>query len=134
MASGRAARWNPNEVEMIYTASSRSLACLENVVHRNQFGLSQIFSVMLIECPDDLEIKKINLNELPADWKDYNQMIVTQRMGAKWIKEGETAILSVPSSIIEEEVNYLLNPKHKDFDRIRIIEIRPFIFDERIKQ
>lgn len=134
MASGRAARWNPNEVEMIYTASSRSLACLENVVHRNQIGLNQIFSVMLIECPDDLEIKKINPNELPADWKDYNQMIVTQRMGATWIKEGKNAILSVPSSIIEEEVNYLLNPKHKDFYKIRIIETRPFIFDERIKQ
>ena len=54
VASGRAARWNPNEVDMVCTASSRSLACLENVVHRNQVGLSQLFSVLTIEFPNSL--------------------------------------------------------------------------------
>lgn len=42
-ASGRAARWNSNDIDVIYTASSRALACLENVVHRNQLGLSSNF-------------------------------------------------------------------------------------------
>ena len=70
---------------------------------------------------------------MPADWTDYNQMLVTQHLGEKWIKENGSAVLQVPSSIIEEEVNYLLNPEHKDFKHIKIIKIQPFIFDKRIK-
>ncbi len=134
IASGRAARWNPNEVEMIYTASSRSLACLENAVHRNQLGLMQVFSVMTIECPEDIKIRTVSLNDLPPDWTDYEQMYLTQQIGTKWIKSGETVIMQVPSSIIEEEVNYLINPKHKDFELLKVIKIQPFVFDKRIKK
>jgi RES domain-containing protein len=134
IASGRAARWNPNEVDMIYAASSRSLACLENTVHRNQFGLSQVFSVMTIEIPDTIKIKTISLSDLSTDWTDYDEMYTTQQIGARWIKGNETAIMQVPSSIIEEEVNYLINPKHKDFELLKIVKIQPFVFDKRIKQ
>jgi RES domain-containing protein len=134
IASGRAARWNPNEVKMIYTASSRSLACLENVVHRSQAGLNQLFNVMTIECPDHLEIETIHLKDLAANWADFDQMRISQRIGESWIKENKTAILRVPSSIIGEEVNYLLNPEHKDFKLIRLIKSDPFNFDKRIKQ
>jgi RES domain-containing protein len=134
IASGRAARWNPNEVNMIYTASSRSLACLENAVHRSQSGLSHLFKIMSIGIPDQIKIKTISLNDLPADWTDYNQMYTTQRIGENWIKENRTVILQVPSSIIEEEVNYLLNPDHKDFELIRIVKTLPFVFDKRIKK
>jgi len=133
IASGRAARWNPNDVKMIYTASSRSLACLENTVHRSQAGLSLLFSVMTIEIPGHLKIKTILKDDLPDDWADYNEMAVTQNLGQQWIKENDTAILRVPSSIIEEEVNYLLNPEHTDFKEIKIIKTQPFVFDKRIK-
>jgi RES domain-containing protein len=70
-ASGRAARWNPNEVEMIYTAGSRSLACLENVVHRNQIGLNMAFKVMTIDIPDDLLILSILRKDLSEHWSDH---------------------------------------------------------------
>jgi len=133
-ASGRAARWNPNDVDMIYTASSRSLACLENVVHRNQLGLNGTFNVMTIEVPDKLKITTIKLNDLSPDWSDFNQMRYTQHIGENWIRERKTAILAVPSSIIEEEFNYLLNPKHEDFREIKLNRSIPFIFDQRIKQ
>jgi RES domain-containing protein len=132
-ASGNAARWNPNDVKMIYAASSRSLACLENVVHRSQAGLSALFSVMIINCPKAVKIKKINRGDLPYDWHDYGQMAKTQAIGEKWIKDNETAILQVPSSIIDEEVNYLLNPEHEDFKLIRLVSTTPFVFDSRIK-
>ena len=52
VASGRAARWNSNDVKVIYTANSRALACLENVVHRSKLGLSANFSLMQIGIPD----------------------------------------------------------------------------------
>ena len=132
-ASGRAARWNPNDVNMIYAASSRSLACLENAVHRSQAGLSQLFSVIIIEIPDHLKIKTINLDDLPEDWAEYGQMYFTQRLGEVWLRENKTAVLQVQSSIISEEVNYLINPAHKDFAQIKIINTKPFIFDKRLK-
>jgi RES domain-containing protein len=133
IASGRAARWNPNEVEMIYTASSRSLACLENVVHRDKLGLSLVFNILTIDCPDTIKIKTIPLKSLPANWIDFDQMYLTQKIGEKWVKDAESAILRVPSSIVSEEVNYLINPKHPDFGQIKIVKIQPFVFDSRIK-
>ena len=133
-ASGRAARWNPNEVKMIYTASSRSLACLENVVHRDKLGLTNAFNLMTIECPDGIKIKTIPLAGLPANWADYDQMPQTQKTGANWVRENLSAILQVPSTIVEDEFNYLLNPAHPDFTSIRIIKTQPFVFDGRIKQ
>ncbi|WP_299289768.1 RES family NAD+ phosphorylase [uncultured Mucilaginibacter sp.] len=132
-ASGRAARWNPNKTEVIYTASNRSLACLENVVHRGQLGLSQIFSIMAINVDDKIKKEKISLNELPEDWKEFNRMPFTQALGERWISENRSAIMQVPSSIVEEEVNYLINPKHPDFNFVKLIKIDPFVFDKRIK-
>jgi RES domain-containing protein len=130
-ASGRAARWNPNEAEVIYTAASRSLACLENVVHRNKAGLNDNFRVMTINIPDSIAIQ--NLTDLPPDWRAFNQMPHTQQLGAQWIKDGKAAILQVPSSIIDGETNYLINPQHADFALIELIKVESFVFDVRIK-
>lgn len=132
-ASGRAARWNPNKVEVIYTSSSRSLACLENVVHRNQFGLNQAFSVMIISIPGKIKTSSITLANLPFDWKEFDQMLYTQRLGQEWADKKETAVLQVPSSIIGSEHNYLINPLHPDFELIRLVEVESFDFDKRIK-
>ena len=132
-ASGRAARWNPNEVNIIYTSSSRSLASLENVVHRSQLGLNELFKVMTIKIDDQVRINSIKLNDLPADWKEFHSMPYTQAIGEKWVNEKTTAILAIPSSVIQEEVNYLLNPAHPDFKHINLINTCPFVFDHRIK-
>jgi RES domain-containing protein len=133
VASGRAARWNPNETEVIYTASSRSLACLENVVHRSQLGLNQLFSVMTIEVPDSVKKEIVKLGSLPHDWREFAQMPLTQSIGENWLNKAQTAILQVPSSIIEEEVNYLINPQHSDFRKIKLLRSEKFVFDMRIK-
>ncbi|SMC95293.1 RES family NAD+ phosphorylase [Pedobacter nyackensis] len=132
-ASGRAARWNPNDIEVIYTAGSRSLACLENVVHRNQAGLNHLFKVMTIVIPDDICILTIEQKNLPVNWSEFNQMPITQKLGEDWIKEKKSAILKVPSSIINAEFNYLVNPLHHDFKSIKLLKSETFVFDKRIK-
>jgi len=132
-ASGRAARWNPNDVEMIYTAGSRSLACLENVVHRNQIGLNQSFKVMTIEIPDDLCVLTIELKKLQEGWTEFQHMPITQKLGEDWIKEAKSPVLKVPSAIINAEYNYLINPNHPDFKSIKLLKSEIFIFDKRIK-
>ena len=133
VASGRAARWNPNETEVIYTASSRSLACLENVVHRSQLGLNQLFSVMTIEVPDSVKKEIVKLNDLPTDWREFAQMPLTQDIGQNWLNKAQTALLQVPSSIIDEEMNYLINPHHPDFRKVKLLRSDRFVFDMRIK-
>ena len=132
-ASGRAARWNPNEVEMIYTSGSMSLACLENVVHRNQNGLNSAFKVLTVEIPDDLLILTIPKKSLEGDWSNFEKLPITQSLGAQWILELKSAVLKVPSSIIEGEFNYLVNPNHPDFGLIKLVKSQPFVFDSRIK-
>lgn len=131
--SGFAARWNPNKIMMIYTSANRSLSCLGNIVPRCKTGLTQLFRIMIIEIPETVLIKKINSVELNPNWKSYNQLNFTQNLGKSWIESEETPVLQVPSSIIEEEVNYLINPNHPDFEHIKLIKTEPFIFDNRIK-
>lgn len=132
-ASGRAVRWNPNDTEVIYTSSSRALACLENIVHRSQLGFNELYCLMIIEVDNSVKNQIVKLKELPADWKEFGQTLLTQRIGEKWLKENKTAVLQVPSSIIEEECNYLLNIKHPDFKKITLTKTEVFSFDNRLK-
>jgi RES domain-containing protein len=132
-ASGRPARWNGNHVKVIYTSSSQSLSCLENVVHRSSLGLNQNFRLLTINIPDNIKIAEIRLDNLEPGWKDYETFPYTQNIGNEWVKNNETAVLKVPSAIIPQEYNYLLNPNHPNFSKIELIGNRSFIFDHRIK-
>ena len=137
-ASGGAARWNsrgpssPGQF-VVYTAASRALVCLENVVHRSGEGLNDLFRVMVIDIPDALPIERIDLEILPANWADFQQYGYCQQRGSDWLLRGTTAVLQVPSAIIPGEYNYLLNPAHPDFTQIRLTGTEPFRFDPRIK-
>nr|WP_294898650.1 RES family NAD+ phosphorylase [uncultured Pedobacter sp.] len=132
-ASGRPARWNGNHVKMIYTSSSESLSCLENVVHRGAMGLNQNFRLLSIYIPNSIKITEIKLSDLEKDWQIFESSPYTQSIGNEWVKKNETAILKVPSAIINQEYNYLLNPNHPDFSKIKLIANEAFIFDSRIK-
>ena len=133
VASGGAARWNGRGQYVIYTAATRALACLENVVHRSGEGLLDGFRVMVIEVPDDLAVETIAADDLPADWFDFHQYDTCQRIGGDWLRSGQSAVLRVPSAIITHEWNYLLNPAHPAFTRIRLLRAEPFVFDPRLK-
>ncbi len=133
-ASGRSARWNSDEREVIYTSSSIALACLENIVHRSQLGLSAQFRLLNIMVPDELMVRLVEEDDLPQDWQGYGNMRITQTLGDQWIEENRYAILKVPSSIVPAEYNYLLNPHHMDFKKIRLVRTEPFVFDTRIKR
>lgn len=133
VASGGAARWNGRGQFVIYTAATRALACLENVVHRSGEGLHDVFRAMIIEVPDALTIETISVSDLPANWSDFRQYDACQRLGGNWLRMAQSPVLRVPSAIIAHECNYLLNPAHPDFSRIRLVRTEPFLFDPRIK-
>jgi|ERR1700694_5750419 len=133
-ASGNAARWNSREVKMIYTASTRALACLENVVHRSSIGLQDQFRIMVLDIPADVAITVLNREKLPAHWHLFEHYPDTRALGDAWISKGETAVCQVPSAIIAEEFNYLLNPAHAEFSKIKLVRTAVFEFDPRIKK
>lgn len=133
-ASGGAARWNSRGQFVIYTAATRALACLENVVHRSGEGLAADFRVMVIEVPEPLSVVDIPIKSLPDNWFDFRQYDGCQRIGGEWLESGRSAVLKVPSAIIPNEWNYLLNPAHPDFRQISLLRTESFSFDPRIKE
>ena len=133
LASGYPARWNSKDVKMIYTAQSRSLACLENVVHRNSKGLQKNFSVMEISVPDELARLEIKETNLIPNWREFDQMPYTQALGDEWLSQTKSVILKIPSAIVRGDSNYLLNPGHKDFKKIKVLKVETFEFEARIK-
>lgn len=132
-ASGQAARWNSGGRYVLYTAGVRSLACLENVVHRNSRGLNQLFKTMVIEVQDDISIEKIKVEDLPEGWYEFESYHITQQLGDAWLDGMKTAVLAVPSAIISEEQNFLFNLQHPDFQKIKLLRTVDFVFDPRIK-
>jgi len=132
-ASGGAARWNSKGKFVIYTAATRALACLENVVHRSGEGLNGLFKTMVIEIPDALLIQEITTRELPKNWSAYENYHLCQQLGNQWLDAQRTPILRVPSAIIDNEFNFLINPQHPDFKQIALKRVEDFAFDPRIK-
>ena len=134
VSSGNAARWNSKGVFVLYTAGTRALACLENVVHRDNEGLSQNFRTMIIQIPETIQIVKIPVTALDAQWKAWDNNAYTRSIGDEWVANNESAVLEVPSVIIPEELNYVLNPAHPEFRKIKLIRTELFAFDSRIKK
>lgn len=84
------------------------------------------------DIPETLPISKVPLSRLPRDWRTYPPPERLADLGTDWARAGETAILAVPSAVIPQELNYLLNPLHPRFKRIRIGKPEPFRFDPRM--
>ncbi len=125
-------RWNSERNLILYTAWSRSLACLENIVHRSGEALAANYSCMCIEVPDDISSEEIDMKSMSENWKSA-EGTECRMFGDAWAMSLKSAVLKVPSSLIEEEFNYLLNVHHPDFKKIRLIKKIPFVFDARLR-
>jgi RES domain-containing protein len=131
--SGYPARWNPQGIFMLYTASSRALACLENLVHRSGEGLNKQFRTVVIDVPEGLSQETVITESLHENWHTRKGHAICQSIGETWIRNANSCMLEVPSSIIAEEQNYLFNPKHPEFKKIKIAKIEDFLFDPRFR-
>lgn len=123
-------RWNPKGVPLVYTASTISLATLEMLVQDGK--LAAHYFVIPAEIPSRLKIERIESKNLPVGWRDPESRQQLQEIGADWIKRGSSAVLAVPSAVIESEFNYLLNPLHSSFEKIDIGNPQDFLTDIRL--
>ena len=138
MLSGRGAllyggRWSSPGRPVLYTSGSAALATLEIAVHLNAAHVIPAFKILELTLPDDL-ILTVEAADLPRGWdvQAVNPSEV-QAWGDVWFDEQISAVLQVPSAIIATESNYLINPTHPQFGRIKTGDIQPHPFDARIK-
>ena len=127
-------RWNSYNTRLVYTAESRALATLEVSVH---LDLNEDLPVdrhyVEIEIPDHLTILEVRVEDLPDDWNAKPPTMTTQAIGDDFVHFNEAAILKVPSSIVPEEFNYLINPAHPDARKIKVLRYHNMDFDKRFK-
>lgn len=135
--SGRGAalaggRWNSAGVEVLYTASNRSLAMAEVLVHFSLAIIPSDFQMIELEILGEHSFKTIDEKKLPALWNMFPPLFSTQNVGDTFVNEGSDLLLKVPSAVVKGDFNWLINPKHPDFNAVKLISQEDFPFDQRL--
>ena len=123
-------RWNRKGVPLVYTAATQSLAMLEMLVQDEP--LRARYVIIEARIPSGVRIDRVMVEDLPADWRNIAAREKLQAIGTEWAKKRSAAVLAVPSAVIPAESNYLLNPLHRDFRRIRVGKPQRFETDLRL--
>ncbi len=125
-----AGRWHHAGHPIIYLAETPASALLEVCVHTSANDVPPEFTLLKLEGPG-VDVPSIERNSLPEDWR--TRLEVTRDLGSAWLKKNESALLRVPSAIVPETVNFLLNPSHTQAMKFRIAEVFSYPFDVRLK-
>lgn len=122
-------RWNSKEISALYTAQSIALCVTEIAVHIPLGILPKDYFLVRIEIPD---LNFFEPKRLPKNWNSFPHPDSTQKIGDKFFKENKFLAMKVPSAAVQGEFNYILNPRHKDFPKIKIRKKEKFTFDNRL--
>jgi RES domain-containing protein len=133
-ASGLKGRWNSLGKKVIYAAESIPLAFLENMVRRQGVGFNTDFKIMFIDIPDNLKLLTVNVSDLEDGWRDFRDYSKCQTVGDKWYDAGKTLILKVPSAVLPDSFNYVVNSELPDYRLIKLIEATDLVPDDRIEE
>lgn len=123
-------RWNRKGVALVYTAATQSLAMLEMLVQDEP--LRARYVMIEARIPESVRIDRVRAEDLPANWRSIAARQRLQGIGTEWARKRSAAVLAVPSAVIPDETNYLLNPLHPDFRRIRVGKPQRFETDLRL--
>ena len=129
-------RWNRKGVPVVYTASSVALAALETIVHTDTGAWPLNRYVLEIAIPDALWAAAEDIEHggaLPAVWDAQPAPKETLDFGDAWLASRRSLLLIVPSVIVPQETNILINPRHPDAGQIKIIKTTKFVYDGRIR-
>ena len=124
-------RWSSKGKPGVYLASSRALAVLEVLVHLQPLFIPDNFCLAEIEVPED-SIEQANTGNLPPNWKDVSPPVEIKEIGDNFLRDKKHLMLQLPSAIVPAEFNFLVNPMHKDMQKIKVIKQEAFSFDERL--
>lgn len=123
-------RWNSIGMNTVYCTENISLAVLEILVHVKKYKRPFDYHLLTLTIPDNSITLTISSGKLKKNWKD--DFTYTQFMGDEFLKTQQSLILRIPSAIVELENNILINPKHVDASKIKIVSTKLFEFDKRL--
>ncbi len=122
-------RWNRKGTPMIYAASNRALACLETMVHLNVGDLPLNRYLVELAIPEKLFLSAVRFNaQHHVGWDAIPEGLVSLEAGQGWIKQSTSAVMIVPSVIVPEEFNVLINPVHPDARAITANKVRKWLY------
>jgi RES domain-containing protein len=124
-------RWNTRGTAVIYVSEHESLAALELFVHTMPLSPSERYVSFRLEWQDKLT-EHFPVKNLPSHWNTEPPTFETMQIGDDWVRRGKSVALAVPSVLSTSEINFLLNPKHSDFKKIKISEPIEYRFDPRL--
>ena len=124
-------RWNVRGVRVAYASETLSLATLEVLAHAENLEMLNQYVALSVTLPPD-SLTTLTLDELPEDWQTDPAPESTRRLGHTWFGARETLVLKVPSVLVPTEHNFVINPEHPDFARVRVAEPAPLPFDARV--
>jgi RES domain-containing protein len=123
-------RWNEPGIAALYSSSTISLGLLEVLVNASTLEELEALALIKLEIPKALDSSIQKLNSLKKNW--YNDFEYTRWIGSEFLRSGENLLLECPSAVINEEMNYLINPSHKEFKKLKLLSSNNFKFDERL--
>jgi RES domain-containing protein len=129
------ARWNLPGTPVVYAASTLGLALLEFLVHfdPSEMDVARLdLETRTADIPSDVPILEVPARRLPRQWNAVPWSRASQIFGTRLLRQSRYAALAVPSVVVPSERNYLLNPLHVDFSRIKLSLPKPFVLDERL--
>ena len=124
------ARWHWAGSPMIYSADSRALAVLETLVHTRKDQIPSDYVLYELDV-EGTAVEEVRAERLPVDWK-APEPSQARDFGSEWMQSRRSIALLVPSVVIPEEHNLLINPEHPGFAQLRIHGPRRFDFDQRL--
>lgn len=133
-AKATGGRWNEVGLSVVYTSETRALACLETIVHLNAGGLPLNRYLVEVTIPDKVwaNAQAETPGSLPVGWEAEPAGQVSIQFGTIWARSGSSALLVVPSVIVQEEFNVLINPAHAGSARITAVKQRKWLYDPRL--
>ncbi|HXF12949.1 MAG TPA: RES family NAD+ phosphorylase [Terriglobales bacterium] len=125
-------RWSSPGTRLSYASEHQSLAMLEYFVHLEASDAPPDLVLASADIPDDLSRQQIEVGTLPANWRETPAPAELARLGDEFVLTGKDCILIVPSALVPNENNWLVNPLHEEFQKIKIRETEPLTYDSRL--
>ena len=122
-------RWNPVGISVVYVSEFISLSILEILVRVDKYNSPDTYTLLNIQIPEN-SISNLDFKNLRAGWQ--NHVEYTRAIGEEFLKANQTLVLKVPSAIVPQEHNFLINPLHKDFKKVKVMQLELLELDKRL--
>lgn len=126
-------RWHNQGAPLLYATSSRALAALERFIHEDASRMPRL-RMLTLWMPDNVSITRYTDSQLPKGWDQIPDSEVSRNLGSNWLQQCKTAALQVPSAIIADEYNLIINTMHKEAQGLKLVKESDFYYDPRLQR